>query len=100
MKKYCVLINGRNFLLDFDGKKQKMGFYTNRFVEAKSVKEAENLAIDLMRREPKLNNNVFNNQNDPPMLYVDEIKEVNQLRNQHGLGFYSEQEQYSQPNEK
>lgn len=92
MRKYRVLINGENFLLNFDGRVQKMGFYTNRFVEADNPEDAEQVAIEMMRREDKLKQIVLNDQNDPPKLFVEEIAEVEQLETQQGLSFYSEDE--------
>lgn len=91
MKKYRVFINGQNFLLNFDDRVQKMGFYTTRFVEAATPEDAEQAAIQMMR-EGKLNGIVLNEKGDPAMLYVDEIVEVKKLQRDWGLGFYPENE--------
>ncbi len=76
MKKYRVFIRGENFLIDLDGVEQKVGFYTTRFVEARGEEEAENAAIDLLRSDPKLVRGVRNQRDDTPMMYAEEIEEV------------------------
>ena len=44
-------MNGRNFLIDINGKPKKHGFYQNIVVEADSPKQAELLAIAKIRRK-------------------------------------------------
>jgi hypothetical protein len=74
MNKYKVFIDGDNFDILLDGKVGKHGFFTTRFVEAKGSKEAEALAINLIRDE--LKSIVLNDRSDPPTLYVEENYEV------------------------
>jgi len=76
MKKYEVLIEGRNFVIEIDGKEQRAGFYTTRWVEAKDPKEAELKAVAIIKRDPKLKGMAKNSLKNPPMLYLDEIHEV------------------------
>jgi hypothetical protein len=52
MKKYKVFVHGQNFLLNLDGKAEKVGFYTTRFVEANDDNEAEENAISTLRERP------------------------------------------------
>ncbi len=76
MSKYRVLINGENFFLNFEGRPQKLGFYVTRFVDAQDAEGAEKAAVDLIREDAWLKGNVLNNRDDPPMLYADEVKEL------------------------
>lgn len=69
-------MNGENFLLNSDGQLQKLGFYVTRIVEAQNPEEAELAAVDLVREDSRLKGNVLNERDDPPMLYADEIEEI------------------------
>ena len=88
MKKYRVLINGENFLFDYEGRPTRMGFYTTRFVEAGGREEAEQVAVAALRREEQLRSCVLNPEDDPPMMYVEEIEEVESLQESRGFAFY------------
>jgi hypothetical protein len=76
MSKYKVFIHGRNFLLNLEGDSQKHGFYTTRFVEAKSEEEAEEKAISILRDDPKLRGSASNDWSDPPIMFVEEMTEL------------------------
>ena len=76
MKKFSVLINGRNFIMDLGDGSQKRGFYAKRFIEAKDAEDAELLAVETIRNDDKLKTNTLNNTNDPPMLFAEEILEL------------------------
>lgn len=76
MSKYRVLLNGRNFLLNLDGRARKLGFYATRFVDAHDAEGAEKAAVDLLREDATLKGEVLNSRDDPPMLYADEVEEV------------------------
>ena len=76
MKKYKVFVCGQNFLLNLDGKVGKVGFYTTRFVEAQNDHEAEENAISTLRNDPTLRDGVLNEKSDAPMLFVEEIAEL------------------------
>ncbi len=75
-KKYKVLVRGDNFLLNLDGKNQKLGFYTTRFVEAQNEEDAEERAIVLLRDDSKLRSGVLNEQSDSPVMFAEEIVEL------------------------
>ena len=47
MQKYRVLIHGQNLLTEVDGVRQRLGFYTNVFVEGFTPANAEERAIDI-----------------------------------------------------
>ena len=76
MSKYRVLLNGENFLLNFNGQLQKLGFYVSRVVDAQNPGEAELAAVNLVREDSRLKGNVLNELDDPPMLYAEEIEEI------------------------
>ena len=76
MKKYKTFIRGDNFLINIDGKEQKLGFYTRVFVEARDEEDAEQRSIRLLRDDPKLKRITLNNKSDSPMIYVEEIEEL------------------------
>ncbi|HEY0100137.1 MAG TPA: hypothetical protein VGB76_14400 [Pyrinomonadaceae bacterium] len=91
-----MLINGRNFLLDFDGQARRVGFYATRTVEAATADEAESAAVELLRSDELLRQSTLNEQTDPPMMYVEEIVEVRRRKKGEdantGFSFYNESE--------
>ena len=74
LRKYKVLVEGANFLVSFDSETAKYGFFTTRFVEAEDSEEAENQAVELLRQE--LATVVENDHSDSPVMFVDEIEEI------------------------
>lgn len=98
MNQYRVLLNGQNFLLNFDGKIQKTGFYITRNVKAESVEDAEQKATELIKNDEWLKNNILNDRNDSPTIYIDEIgvaeKGAKNLKNL-GFSFYLEENELS-----
>jgi len=74
MPKFVFVINGQNFKMKFEGNIQKVGFYTTRRVENDDIDAAERLALDSIRTE--LEDLVLNDRNDPPMMYIESIYEV------------------------
>ena len=92
MPSYRCLINGRNFLLDFDGKARKMGFYKSVYVESADTKAAELDAVEFIR-SGELRGRVLNSLEDPPMIFVEEIDELESSGLEHntsGHTFYKE----------
>ena len=76
MKKYKVIVEGNNFLIRFEDKIKKYGFFTVRFVEAQNEAEAETKVIEMLRNDANLVALVRNEETDPPMMYAEEIEEV------------------------
>jgi len=62
--------------MNLDGTEQKFGFYTTVFVDAEDEEEAEQRSIQLLRHDPKLQESTLNNKSDSPMMYVEEIEEL------------------------
>jgi len=61
-------------LLTSTDKWKRVGFYTTRFVEASSPQEAEKVAIDAIKHDPHLRGLMLNQQDDPLLVFVDEIE--------------------------
>lgn len=78
-KKFRIYINGINFLIRFEGKLEKHGFFTTRYTEGNNESEAELVAIDLIRDE--LKEIVLNQKSDPPVLNVQETVELESFEN-------------------
>ena len=76
INQYRVLIRGQNLLINVDGQIQKMGFYTSRLAEAENAEQAGSIAVEKVRVDAKLKGIILNRQDDPMMLYVDEIDQV------------------------
>lgn len=73
MPKYLVEINGRNFLIDMDGRVARFGFFTNRSVDASDVAAAELAAVGMIRATQRLREVVRNPPADPPSIDVTQI---------------------------
>lgn len=76
MPAYRALIEGRNFLLDLDGRPRRHGFYQTVFVQSSDPAEAEAAAIRAVKDDPELKHMAQNRADDPPMLYVDALYEL------------------------
>ena len=99
MKKYGVRIEGKNFLIQSDNEIKKQGFFTTRFVTANDPQEAELGAVSLLKQDAKLKGYTLNEKDDPPMLYLDEVWEIDFSEDTEviqGYVFYSEDSDDSQ----
>src|SRR5688500_15295536 len=79
MGRYRVLIHGQNFLINVEGKWEKMGFYSPRFVDAVDGVMAEHIAVEEFRQSKKfrdLMEGTLNADDDPPVLGEAEVEEV------------------------
>jgi len=99
MPRYRVLIHGRNFRLNFDGRWQKTGFYTPRFADAPDALLAAHVALEDFRHSQKYQELVegsLNGSNDCSELNAEEIEEVRLDAGFDsalpGLAFYNEDE--------
>jgi hypothetical protein len=96
MSKFKVLVNGKSFLLNLEGREQKVGFYVTRIVEAATAGEAESATIELLKADEYLKSSTLNEKTDSPMLYVEEIIEVSRRKKGEdantGYSFYRESE--------
>src|SRR5687768_6172626 len=76
MKKFRVFVRGENFLINLDDVEQKLGFYTTKYVEAQNEEAAEHIVMNMLRDDPKLAKGVLNDKSDPPMMYAEEVEEI------------------------
>jgi hypothetical protein len=76
MPKYQVTIEGQNFLVERNGKIASHGFFAIRFLETADARAAENAAVDAIRRTETLRELVRNPPEDPPIMNVTEILEL------------------------
>ena len=91
MKWYRCLIEGENFPGELLNKKEPIGFYATRFVEADSPEEAENIALLNLKSEEvlKLPKDLETSENTK--VYFEEIEEINKSEVpeiQSGFTFY------------
>ena len=96
MKKYQALINGTNFYIEINGVLDKWGYYTNRYVEATNIEDAELMVMDLIRGIQDLRDGIRNNEDDMPRMHAEEIYEIESFEAvdsiEEGLAWYKENE--------
>ena len=93
MKTYHCNINGRNFLIELEGKTEKCGFYKWVCVKVDNEFDAELRAVEKVRDDASLNSSTRNPKENPPMLYLEEIyegDEEEERANDTGFVFYPE----------
>ncbi len=88
------MIHGRNLLTEVDGVRQRLGFYTNVFVEAFTPADAESRAIDALREDAHLRDVALNAEDDPLRFAADEVHEIESFDGvrlpRQGLSLYEE----------
>ena len=94
---FTVLINGRNFLVNVNGKEEKHGFFLQVCVEANEAKAAELEAVRILTSDSELKQLALNPKEDPPMLFAEEIEPVKRTKHinsiigsRPGIAWYSE----------
>lgn len=92
MGRYRVLIHGTNLLLPKEGRVQRLGFFTTRFVTAMDRNTAKRLAIESVLNLPNLLNLAVNIEQDPPLIDAEEVEELDSSDDSTdtGLSFYSD----------
>jgi len=88
------MLNGQNFYLDLGEGLARHGFYTTRYTHANSKSEAELNAIESVRKRDDIKLRLKNEQNDPPMLYAEEIVEMESIddnKPEPGLTWFKEE---------
>jgi len=84
MPLYRVIVHGRNFRINVEGKWEKVGFYTPRFAEAPDSVRAEHMALEDFRQSAKyldLMERSLNSGADQPVLCGEDIAEVSPQEN-------------------
>lgn len=85
--KYFVLINGKNFLLNTGDGIKKHGFYKWVVVDSKNPKEAEIKAVEKLRKDKLLIAQTKNKKNNPPLLFLEDIQEIDDKEKIKDTGF-------------
>ena len=55
MERYCALIEGYNFLVDLDGHKTRVGFYTTFYLDGDTIQKKDVLNIILYQLDERIN---------------------------------------------
>ena len=76
MKKYVVHIFGRNFLMENDGKRSKLGFRASCVVEVENVDEVKEAAIEIIKAHSRIDGMVLNDVDDPPVIFPEKMVEL------------------------
>jgi hypothetical protein len=76
MKKFIVMLEGRNFIFNYEGEPTRFGFSTTRHVEAADAEEAERRAIQDVLEDDQLNASLLNDPSNPPRVTMTRIIEV------------------------
>jgi hypothetical protein len=70
------MIHGENLLTEVAGVRQKLGFFTNVYIEAFTPADAEERAIEIVREDAELAGIHVNMDDDPLVLSAGEIQEI------------------------
>jgi len=73
---------------------KRFGFYTTREVEAADPDSAESMALQLMNESSTLRDMVRNSADDPPMLFIEEVVEIESVDSAKpvpGFAFYDDE---------
>jgi len=79
MPRYRVIIHGRNFRLNVEGKWEKFGFFTPRFADAPDALLAGHTALEDFRQSQKFRDLIgrtLYSDDDAPVLCGEDIEEV------------------------
>lgn len=92
MKYYQVMLEGKDFLIEMEGKEDLFGYFTTRWVKADSPEDAELKAVDLVKKDEQLVGITKNmdGSKPAPMIYLSEMCNVNwfqYLRRKPGKGY-------------
>ena len=79
MKRYRLLVKGRNFLIHNDGKAKKHGFDQNMIIEADSPKKAKLIAIATIKLDKELKEITLKSESNPPQVHVETFWELDVL---------------------
>lgn len=76
IRNFIVIIEGRNFIFDHEGRPTRFGFSATRNVSARSLAEAENAAIQNVLDDETLNGSLLNSPGNPPRVIATHAVEV------------------------
>ncbi|MCG8472731.1 MAG: hypothetical protein MI742_12885 [Desulfobacterales bacterium] len=76
MKKYRLLMNGSNYLMDVGGKISRQGFFQNLIIKADSPDQAERQAISRIWHDKELKSITLNPGKNPPKVSLHTLWEL------------------------
>jgi hypothetical protein len=76
MKWFRALVRGQHVKMDVADERRYMGFFVTRFANAATPDLARASVITAVRAAPRLDGLILNDDDDPPLFFVDEIDEV------------------------
>lgn len=79
MKWFRILVGGEHVKMDVANEHRYMGCFVTRFVNAATPDLARTIVIAAVRANPRLDGLILNDDDDPPLFFVDEIDEVSEL---------------------
>ena len=74
MRKFKVIVEGRNVVMRFDGEISRMGFFATRLIESDTLEAAKQAALRLMKME--VMDTILNGRDNPPVFVVEDAFEV------------------------
>ena len=74
MRKFKVIIEGRNVLIRIDEAVARMGFFATRLIESNTLETAKQAALKLIRME--LMDTILNARANPPVFGIEDAFEV------------------------
>ncbi|NIQ93674.1 MAG: hypothetical protein GWO11_05565 [Desulfuromonadales bacterium] len=80
MRKYKVVISGRNYLLPCDGEPRKVGFFQTFYLRSSSAEQASEEAAGRITRDPFLVQNALNGSGDPFRIVVESVRPAGPLK--------------------
>lgn len=95
------MVEGKNIYLD-RGHIERMGFFTTRRVEAKSLHEAKKIAVELVKQELDEVTVLYNSPEDPPVFLIEKGQEIDSFDDcsvpGKGFSFYPDTRQVRRKN--
>ncbi len=79
VKRYKIRIEGRNHWVQVERQARKLGFFTTRYIRAKTVPDATQKALLSVQEEIQRMSSVLNHSSDPPTVSIVEVTEVGLL---------------------
>ncbi len=71
--KYGVMLRGENFEIKSEAGVEKFGFFTTRFVKARTTKEAELVAMEMVRTDKGLLESLFSEGKLESKIYLEKV---------------------------
>lgn len=74
MPVFAVMLRGEDFVIDVDEKPTRLGFFTTRWVRARTPEDAELAAVAMVKNDQTLVARVHRDGAVTPMLYADSVE--------------------------